>query len=572
LWDEKWERQDYQDRTIGKALSLVTEGYELPDVITEEEFRALPIAENPKLEVRLEPDNTIVRYIEYGKSTCDAYPEYHYAMALVLLSISTNRNLILRLKQADVFPNIWAFALGKSTISRKSAATAKGEQFAKDLFPLAALPQSYSPEGLIEELSEKPRSYLIKDEAAAMIEAMQKNYMLEMRDLYCTLYDCKGTRRKLRSGQRKEKREFEVVDPFINLFCATTPENFREYTTLLDVTSGWLIRFLYFYPTYRKPWMAFQPAGNEDFSFYAEILGRLSNLKGLLYHRESPLAIQLSPDAWEYYQAWQKARETELQDSLDSIELALWGRLSFYALKLAMLFTVARSDYKEGTSISLEHIEEACRQVDEYFLPIGKLVAEEVAREEKNNLQNKILGVLGRHGGRVQWRPLLQNLHVKVKDVEEAIEALVASEEVEDKTVVQDGKKPSRWIRKIVRKDSKVSKVSNVRSNSEGRHGISANKANLANNSNIANDDTHCVRMEDDGGATIGHASKGASPSAKEPLLCAVCGTDLTGHSHVQKGDKYYCARPGCGYPARGAEEVQEGACTVLGENQEASA
>jgi len=57
--------------------------------------------------------------------------------------------------------------------------------FAGDLFPLAALPQSYSPEGLLEELTEKPKGYLVKDEAAAMIEAMEKNYMLEMRDIYC---------------------------------------------------------------------------------------------------------------------------------------------------------------------------------------------------------------------------------------------------------------------------------------------------------------------------------------------------------------------------------------------------
>jgi hypothetical protein len=422
-----------------------------PDEISEEEFNTRPIIENPRLDVRLEPDNAIIRYIEYGKSTCDAYPEYHYAMALELISIATNRNLVMVLKQGFVYPNIWSFCLGTSTISRKSAAASKGDRFAQDLFPLAALPQSYSPEGLVEELSEKPRSYLFKDEAAAMIESMQKNYMLEMRDLYCTLYDCKGTRRKLRSGQRKKENNFAVDDPFINIFCATTPDSFREYTTILDITSGWLVRFLYFYPNYRKQWMAFQQAGEEDFALYGEVLGRISNIKGLLYGREELLKICLAPEAWAYYQAWQETRETGMQGFSDSIELALWGRLSFYALKLSMLFTVARKDYHEGDSICLEHVQEACRQVDEYFLPIGKLVAEEVAREERNNLQNKILGVLGRKGGKLQWGKLLQQLHVKVKEVEEAIGALRESGEVGYITVVKEGTKPARWI---VRKDS----------------------------------------------------------------------------------------------------------------------
>jgi hypothetical protein len=32
---------------------------------------------------------------------------------------------------------------------------------------------------------------------------------------------------------------------------------------------------------------------------------------------------------------------------------------------------------------------------------------------------------------------------------------------------------------------------------------------------------------------------------------CAKCGADLTGHGTVENGGKVYCAKPGCGYPAR---------------------
>jgi len=35
------------------------------------------------------------------------------------------------------------------------------------------------------------------------------------------------------------------------------------------------------------------------------------------------------------------------------------------------------------------------------------------------------------------------------------------------------------------------------------------------------------------------------------PIKCAVCGEDLTGKGTVEKGGKFYCPKPGCGYPAR---------------------
>jgi hypothetical protein len=414
--------------------------------ISEDELKALPVAENPRLTVNLEPDNSITRYIKYGTSTCDAYPEYHYAMSLSLLSISTNRNLVLNLKQGSVYPNVWAFLLGMSTVSRKSAAMSKGQRFAEDLFPYGALPHSYSPEGLVEELSEAPRRYLFKDEAASMLEAMQKNYMLEMRDLYCILYDSQSYKRKLRSGQRKSRTVFPIDDPYINIVTATTPGMFREYTTLLDLTSGWLLRFLYFYPNYKKDWMGFKPVEKEDYNLYGEVLGRLAKVKGLLYGRSDPLEIQLSTEAWTYYSEWQAARESELQGDMDAIGLALWGRLSYYALKLAMLFTVGRADYSEGTQVSLEHIKEACCQVDEYFLPMGKLIAEEIAREETRNLQNKIIGTLNRAGGKMLRRDLLRVLHATLKDVDAATEALIESEEIRIVHVKGGGNKPKIWV------------------------------------------------------------------------------------------------------------------------------
>jgi hypothetical protein len=522
-------------------------------IISDDELKDLHVAENPRLEIHLEPDNLIMRYIEYGKSTCDAYPEYHYGMALVLESIATNRNLVLKLKQGDVFPNVWLFLLGRSTISRKSAAISKGQMITESLFQWISLPQSYSPEGMIEELSEKARAYLIKDEAGAMLEAMQKNYMLEMRDLYCVLYDCQSYSRKLRKGQRKEKTEFNIIKPFINIICATTPETFREYTRLLDLTSGWLLRFLFIYPTYRKDWMPFKPETGEDFNLYGEIIGRISKVKHIFFERDDPIKITLTPEAWNYYQTWQEVRERELQETTNSIELGLWGRLSFYALKLAVLFTVGRADYQEDVQVSLEHVREACRQIDEYFLHVGMLVAEEVAREETTNLQNKILGTVSRNGGKIKKRDLLKKLHVKLKDVDEALDALRESEEIELLELQERGG-TTIWVisKQINRKEkseikpkpisetklSQVSKLSQEERcrincyNTQGIHGTGATEGTPATPETPEKSSWH-EEIDPDASSLGPHPRRDQpTPSSKsiKPKLgdaCPVCGVDI---------------------------------------------
>jgi hypothetical protein len=61
-------------------------------------------------------------------------------------------------------------------------------------------------------------------------------------------------------------------------------------------------------------------------------------------------------------------------------------------------------------------------------------------------------------------------------------------------------------------------------------------------------------RAEEQAKAKEEHFMKVAEEhTGKMPLVCAKCGEDLTGRGNIQKGDKFYCARPGCGYPLREA-------------------
>jgi predicted hydrocarbon binding protein len=291
-------------------------------------------------------------------------------------------------------------------------------------------------------------------------------------------------------------------------------------------------------------------------------MGRLLKVKSIFYNLDNPIEITMSPNAWAYYQAWQETRESELQDSTNSIELALWGRLSFYALKLAILFTVGQFNYQIGTQVGLEHVIEACRQVDEYFLPIGLIVAEEVAREETTNLQNKILGTLNRNGGKIKERDLLKKLHVKLKDVKEAEEALIESEEIE---VIQSGS--TRWVllRQINRKEkatikpktiseTKVSQMSQLshnnkcRMNSDSISGIRGTAATEGTVGTIAapKGGSNLAETDPDVPAIGPHPKRNLSTPIRkqnEEASCPICKVDIgPGHSSLTFEGVNYCA------------------------------
>jgi transcription initiation factor IIE alpha subunit len=85
-------------------------------------------------------------------------------------------------------------------------------------------------------------------------------------------------------------------------------------------------------------------------------------------------------------------------------------------------------------------MKEACRQMDDYFFPTAYRVAKEVDRNETSNVQNKVIGLLERAGGKMLKTDMMRALHIKVKELNEAIEALVASDELEVLTVKPDGK------------------------------------------------------------------------------------------------------------------------------------
>jgi len=398
--------------------------------ISEEEFRTAPRTFNPTLAVHLEQSNFVSKYMEYAKTTSDAYEDYHFASALVLLSVAVDRQIVVSMRHGDIFPNIWVFGIGDSTISRKTTAHKLCKLILKTKYMRKSLPSSFSPEALMEAIAENPRCYYAKDEAGSLLSSLCKDYMQETRDFMAEIYECDDYYRKLK------KSECQITDPYITQYLMTTPDNLKEYTSPLDLTSGWLLRYMWFYPNHPKAWKPFAEKDASDFDRYTTIYGEYNLVASKM--AESRI-LSLTPESMQFFQDWQRATEEHAMEEADNVTKALAGRLMTHAVKMAALFTIGRADFDENSKIELPHIREAARLVDSYFLPVGKIIVEEVARSETKNVQEKILGILKRHNGRISQRDLLRYLHMKISDVNDAVEGLIFSEEI--KIVKVRGKK-----------------------------------------------------------------------------------------------------------------------------------
>lgn len=486
-WDEKRGEKTYGQITIEKAINLQQEVYDPTQtgslqqkalgvwgedgnlisegLITQEELSQTDSTLFPRLDVHLEKDNILMEYMSYASKMSDAYPDYHFALGITILSIAAMRKIHMDLSIGRIHPNAWCLLLGESTTSRKSTALNLGQDLIQKVFG-HGLPQDFSPEAFVEMMADNPSTYIFKDEFAGLLAAMQKAYMSDLRDLLCTLYDCKDYHRKLRTSQRNKVSSFDIRDPYLTMAGATTLTSFKEHTQTLDVTSGWLLRYLYFCPDYMKESRPFREAVCEDHDLQNHLYLRLSclrdNLIQTMFDSETGTEyfaqMSMEPEAWEYFKTWQLEKEAEVALRRNKTENAIFGRLTIYALKLAMLFTLGRSDFEvqnvgdeanpqySSTPISLAHVKEACRLICDYFLPTERILVEEVAANEEKNLQVKIINCLRRNGGKLRQRDLLRQLHMPLKQVGEALQGLKTSEEVYIKDEKKSGRKKVTWI------------------------------------------------------------------------------------------------------------------------------
>ena len=169
------------------------------------------------------------------------------------------------------------------------------------------------------------------------------------KDAPCT-YDGKDINRELRTSRRKsDKTSFQVKNPYLNLMLATTPGSFAANTELLDVTSGWLPRFLHFFPNHAKDrWLPLEEGVPENDLLSAGCHPGSSRL-GEFYDLQSR---EHAPSSEATLHCLAESPESELVEAKDDRSTILQQTCRICSEDGDAL-TIGRADYKDGMEISL---------------------------------------------------------------------------------------------------------------------------------------------------------------------------------------------------------------------------
>lgn len=488
----KWrDRPDYRERTIQKAISDARELYKpgndhpkelwettpkeqeaLYDAvvggstISEDELNAYSLPDGPKFECRLPKDHFLQRFIAYGTDISDAYPDYWLAGGLYVLAVVADKKLKVVLKQGTIYPNLYVSINGKSSLARKSTAVDKTEIIIFKTLPQmlsAMVPTEFSPEAFVEHLSNFQHAPWIRDEAAGVLSLMKKDYMRGFKDSLMQLFDSKPFHRKLRTSQRKgSQTDFNVDDPYLNLLWATTGASLGANTDQTDTLSGFLARFIFFFPQGMKPRFMPLEEGTAEISMFEDlIVAQLRSIAAKMSEIPECLALHISPEAAAYYNRWQETREREWIATDDGAAMQIFSRMNPLIVKLGIIFELGAADFDPTKPIRLEFIEEACRLVDEYLMPTSRAVYDLVGASADKNDIDKIVAFLKQHNGKGSRREIMRYVKIKRKDFDDYVSMMVESEMIDEKIVDNKGKGRNP-VYLFLRDNAKVTNVSNV--------------------------------------------------------------------------------------------------------------
>jgi hypothetical protein len=482
-----------------RDLPEATEGIQS---ITSDELEAYCLPDGPKFQCNLPSEHFLPRFIAYGSEVSDAYPEFWFAGGIFALAVVADKKLRVDLRQGSVYPNLYVAITGKSSLSRKSTVVGKTESLlcrvVKGLLP-SLVPTEFSPEAFTEHLSDYNHAPWIRDEAAGVLALMKREYMRGFKDSLMQLYDCRPFYRKLRSAQRKNtKNEFRVDDPYLNLLFATTDASLGANTEQNDTLSGFLARFVFFFPRGKKnSWLPLEEGTGSNSVFEDIVRSQLTGIVTKVDMIKECTALHFSPEASAYFTEWQRVRESEWTDSNDGAAMQIYSRLATVVVKLGMLFELGSPDFDPTNSIRLEFVQEACRLVDSYLLPTARSVYELVGANVVKNRLDRITTYLKSHNGKAQKRDLLRATRLTKKEFDEALETMLESGEVTERIDDPHGKRgrPKIWI---LLQDINVNSVINVinvnsvikvnRDKSGDEDGRDINDKNDKNDKNDEND------------------------------------------------------------------------------------
>lgn len=381
-----------------------------------------------KLSLVLPPNHFVSIYRNWLSGITDGYEDYQTMGALWIISSFCDYNVNVRLKQETVRPNISVIFFGRSTTSRKSTTVNRTRQVHESVTGSYLPNKDFSLEGYLESLDQNSTQHHVRDEVAGFLAKIHKQYNDGFNELECALYDGQNFRKTLAAKGNKEPRVFNIKSPYITKLYATTPDNYFKYMEIEDFLCGKEFRTLFVYPTYNKNRMALGTETQQDVDNWALVLQCAGKIYNFITNSNG-IEFKFEPGALEYYSDITLKMEEAADKTDNSILSSAVGRSQIHILKLAMLIELGKEQI--STTITTESLAISANAVVTYFIPTLMDVVDLMQEDIKNNMIEKVVYVIRRHGGAIQHTKALHDSKLKSRDFAEVIKTLIESEAIE---------------------------------------------------------------------------------------------------------------------------------------------
>jgi hypothetical protein len=411
----------YQER----VNAVTFPGADITDLMTEEEEKEAA-----------KQEGFVERYIEWASSLGDAATQYHQAGAFTILSALLSGRVTLPTSYGPVVPNLWFMILGDTTLTRKTTAMDIATDLLMEVDPDAILATDGSVEGLMQQLSTRPKrpSIFLRDEFSGLLEMIsKKDYYAGMAEVLTKLYDGKMQKRVLR------KEEIVVRHPILLIFAGGIRNRVQGLLTHEHVSSGFIPRFVFV--TAESDTSRLQPLGPPT----AKVLGNkhllLEEMTNLIEHYGQTRAVhikeigqtaqleartdaQLTEAAWLRYNALEASL---VQSGLDSekpeLMTPLFDRLSKNTLKAAILLASARQTGQEGVTVEVVDILHAiryCKQWRAYAIEVVNGIGR---TSYERDLERILIAIVKRPG--ISRSQLMQSYHLTAQQATQVFDTLI---------------------------------------------------------------------------------------------------------------------------------------------------
>jgi hypothetical protein len=323
--------------------------------------------------------------------------------------------------------NLYILLLAPSTLCRKSVCIDLASDYLAEVNPDLILPESFSPEALIEILGKQNHGILLWRELIQVKEFnFGSDYSKALPSLLTDIYDYKA---RLKRWTKAEK-EIVAENPTLTILSAGIQDWLVSGLRQEDFMGGIWTRFL-FIPGPDHQHKAFRLPRPFDFSAsILDKLGKLNAVKGSEIALD-PILVSLVK--------WGQRHQAQAAGIENSLMQANFLRLEIALIKIAALIQLA--DNPVSRAIELPAFEDACRIISFLKNAIPIFFREHVHFGEFDKAKAQVIRILRKHGMASQ-SDLIRISHLKTKFLKEITDQLSAEGIVESVPVPSTGGRP----------------------------------------------------------------------------------------------------------------------------------